>query len=104
MPPKKKSKVGEGKAVNVPEDAHEATASNSKRGRKKSKASGEEGAAEDAKPTKTLLNQANTEFENQDFTSTATTVNGKAWNLKIATWNVDGIRAWVKVNFNTATQ
>lgn len=32
-----------------------------------------------------------------DFGSNAVTKDGKKWNLKIVSWNVNGIRAWVKV-------
>lgn len=32
-----------------------------------------------------------------DFSSEATTKDGKKWNLKVVSWNVDGLRAWMKV-------
>lgn len=32
-----------------------------------------------------------------DFSSDAKTSDGKKWNLKIVSWNVDGLRAWLKV-------
>ncbi|KAK8392942.1 hypothetical protein O3P69_013160 [Scylla paramamosain] len=31
-----------------------------------------------------------------DFSSDAKTNDGKKWNLKIVSWNVDGLRAWMK--------
>ncbi|KAK3888007.1 hypothetical protein Pcinc_007919 [Petrolisthes cinctipes] len=31
-----------------------------------------------------------------DFSSDATTKDGKKWNLKVLSWNVDGLRAWLK--------
>lgn len=31
-----------------------------------------------------------------DFSSDAKTSDGKKWNLKIVSWNVDGLRAWLK--------
>jgi len=36
-------------------------------------------------------------LEDQDFSSSAKTADGKPWNLKIVSWNINGIRAWVKV-------
>lgn len=34
-----------------------------------------------------------------DFSSEATTKDGKKWNLKVVSWNVDGLRAWLKVSY-----
>ena len=31
-------------------------------------------------------------------TSDATTSSGKKWNMKLTSWNVNGVRAWVKVD------
>ena len=36
-------------------------------------------------------------MEDQDFSSCAKTADGKPWNMKITSWNINGIRAWVKV-------
>ncbi|KAF8774660.1 DNA-(apurinic or apyrimidinic site) endonuclease-like [Argiope bruennichi] len=33
-----------------------------------------------------------------DFDNESKSTNGKPWNLKIATWNVNGIRAWLEKN------
>lgn len=33
-----------------------------------------------------------------DFSSAATTTDGKMWNMKFASWNVNGIRAWCEKN------
>jgi len=46
---------------------------------------------------KVLQNKTSTEFDGQDFSNDSKTADGKPWNLKIASWNVDGIRAWAKV-------
>ena len=34
-----------------------------------------------------------------DFKSDAKTPDGKPWNKKFASWNVNGIRAWLEVTF-----
>lgn len=34
----------------------------------------------------------------EDHPEKQTTASGKKWNLKVASWNVDGIRAWFKKN------
>jgi hypothetical protein len=36
-------------------------------------------------------------MEGTDFTSSATTKDGRPWNLKVASWNINGIRAWLDV-------
>ena len=35
----------------------------------------------------------------EDFSSDAKNEKGELWNLKIVSWNVDGMRAWLKVKF-----
>ncbi|XP_064617811.1 DNA repair nuclease APEX1-like isoform X2 [Liolophura sinensis] len=37
-------------------------------------------------------------LEAMDFSSSAVTSDGKPWNLKIASWNINGIRAWMEKN------
>ena len=95
MPPKKKSKPDpdlKSTEKLVTEESSVDGASQSKRGRKKSSTS-----QKDGKDPKVLQNQASTEFKAQDFENSSTTGEGKQWNLKIASWNVDGLRAWIKV-------
>ena len=49
----------------------------------------------DAPPAK--LNKTSSDFANMDFSpKIAQSENGKDWNFKISTWNVDGLRAWLK--------
>ena len=48
----------------------------------------------DAPPAK--MNRTASDFESLDFSSAAETKDGKKWNFKISTWNVDGLRAWIK--------
>lgn len=35
--------------------------------------------------------------ENVSFSSSAKTKDGKEWNLKISSWNINGVRAWTEV-------
>lgn len=63
--------------------------------RKRSKKDGE--ANQEAKKSKSLtpVEESMVDF---DFSSCdKTTADGKSWNLKISSWNVAGLRAWVKV-------
>lgn len=87
MPPKKKSKLD----TDVPSSSK--SKDEQKPGRKKT---GSEDTNKN-KDVKVLQNQTTTEFNNQDFNSSATTDDGKPWNTKISSWNVDGVRAWAKV-------
>ena len=36
-----------------------------------------------------------------DFSNSTTTEGGDKWNMKFASWNVNGIRAWLDVSINT---
>ncbi|KAI0209148.1 DNA-(apurinic or apyrimidinic site) lyase [Lamellibrachia satsuma] len=47
---------------------------------------------------KQILQEAPPALEDQDFSSCAKTADGKPWNMKITSWNINGIRAWVKKN------
>ena len=48
----------------------------------------------DAKRAK--LNKTSSDFEELDFSCEAKSKEGKNFDLKISTWNVDGLRAWIK--------
>nr|XP_053644416.1 DNA-(apurinic or apyrimidinic site) endonuclease-like isoform X2 [Cherax quadricarinatus] len=52
---------------------------------KRKKESSENGKEKDTKKVRT-----------EDFSSDAETKDGKKWNLKIVSWNVDGLRAWLE--------
>lgn len=45
---------------------------------------------------KELLNQADTKWDDIDFSNNKKNEEGNDANLKITSWNVDGIRAWLK--------
>ncbi|XP_019646973.1 PREDICTED: exodeoxyribonuclease-like isoform X1 [Branchiostoma belcheri] len=55
-------------------------------------------AAGDAEPAKKAKAEAGGTSSQSDFSSNAKTKSGKHWNLKIASWNVDGLRGTVKKN------
>lgn len=96
MPPKKKSKVETHHKLNqarTSSDEESDDSNKQKRGRKKSTVSKD-------KIPKVLQNQTNTEFHKQDFENRSQTKDGLSWNFKIASWNVDGLRAWIKVYSN----
>lgn len=40
----------------------------------------------------------NKKAKKEDFESDAKSKDGEPWNLKIVSWNVDGVRAWLKVS------
>jgi len=83
MPPRKKSKVDSKASTSreeedVPSGDSDQETGTSNRKKQKPKANGTE---------KVLQNKTSTDFHNQDFTNGSTTVDGKSWNLKIASWN-----------------
>lgn len=47
---------------------------------------------------KALLNKTESNYASIDFSSEAKTKDGKPWNFKISSWNVAGLKAWVKKN------
>lgn len=92
MPPKKKLK---NEKVNTQKtDENSADDSDGEVKRKPNRSKKTTAAAD--KTQKVLQNKASTEFDDQDFSNDSKTADGKLWNLKIASWNVDGIRAWAK--------
>lgn len=55
--------------------------------------------AKKSKIDKPPLNKTQSDYESLDFSSDKRTSDGKLWNLKISSWNVGGLKAWVKVRF-----
>lgn len=45
-----------------------------------------------------VLNQTDTDYSTVDFSCTKQNAHGNPPNLKISSWNVDGVRAWLKKN------
>lgn len=52
---------------------------------------GDEESNKKSKPNRTTSDFSSTDFSSDKVTEEG----GKAWNFKISTWNVDGLRAWV---------
>ena len=47
------------------------------------------------KPAK--LNKTSSDFSSIDFDNSSRTKDGdRQWNFKVVSWNVDGLRAWIK--------
>ncbi|XP_071112743.1 DNA repair nuclease APEX1-like [Haliotis cracherodii] len=79
-PPAKKGKKAEA------DEGEEATPKKGK-GKKKAEENGDGDKKKVVIPTMTL--------DEQDFSSSAKTKAGLDWNLKISSWNINGIRAWL---------
>lgn len=60
-------------------------------GPKKAKADAPSG---DEPPAK--MNRTHSDYDELDFSNESKTKDGNKWNFKISTWNVDGLRAWLK--------
>lgn len=60
--------------------------------KKRTSGDGKNGSSEP--PAK--MNKTSSDYDKMDFSCESKTKDGKDWNLKISTWNVDGLRAWIK--------
>ena len=56
---------------------------------------GEDGGME---PAPKLMKKVSDGLTSMDFSSNAKTQDGRAWNFKIASWNINGVRAWLNVS------
>lgn len=54
---------------------------------------------EDSEPVAKQTKNISHDLSSLDFSSKAKTEDGRSWNLKIASWNISGIRAWLKVGY-----
>ncbi|KAG6459831.1 hypothetical protein O3G_MSEX011635 [Manduca sexta] len=89
-----KGRRGQKKAVDVQvenDDEPQDTGEPTKRRRK----ANEEKAPEDTEKKAPLKNKSATDYEEIDFSNESKSPQGKDWNFKISSWNVDGIRAWL---------
>lgn len=50
----------------------------------------------EGEPPAKKLNKASSDFETLNFDCKSKSANGGECNFKISTWNVDGLRAWLK--------
>lgn len=63
---------------------------------------GEDGVDKEAscgmEPAPKLMKKVSDGLASMDFSSNAKTQDGRAWNFKIASWNINGVRAWLNVS------
>jgi AP endonuclease-1 len=59
---------------------------------------GEDGSAGSAEPPPKLAKKVSDGLASMDFSSSAKTEDGRSWNIKLASWNVNGVRAWLGVS------
>jgi len=59
----------------------------------KKRASTQNGSSE---PPEKKQNKTSSDYESMNFDCDAKSKNDKDWNMKVSTWNVDGLRAWIK--------
>lgn len=89
MPPKKKARLPKKQKS---ESEHSESEADSEEQQKTTKRARKE-PKKDGQP----LNKTNTEFANLEFSNSTTSNGNEPWNFKIASWNVDGLRSWIKV-------
>lgn len=89
MPPKKKPRASKKKKSDSELSEHEENSEEQPKAPKR--------ARKEVKKEGQPLNQTDTEFTKLDFSNFATSSADKSWNFKIASWNVDGLRSWIKV-------
>ncbi|XP_063635841.1 DNA-(apurinic or apyrimidinic site) endonuclease [Cydia splendana] len=91
----KPAKGKRGQKKDGPAEADEAAEAGDTANKRRRKAADEKVSSEDKKSKAPLKNKSSTNYEDIDFSNSSKTVQGKEWNLKISSWNVDGIRAWM---------
>jgi hypothetical protein len=92
---KKRSKTQDSEDVQDTDDSLSEEESKSKKSKEKND---KPPPAKKLKVDKAPLNKTQSDYESLDFSSDKTTSDGKPWNLKISSWNVGGLKAWVKVS------
>ncbi|XP_076444943.1 exodeoxyribonuclease-like [Babylonia areolata] len=90
MPPKRKAAS---KAADAETAAPKTEAK--KRGRAKKEENDDEKEETTSEPPPKLAKKVSDGLKSMDFSSSAKTEDGRAWNLKIASWNINGVRAWL---------
>ncbi|KAJ0179534.1 hypothetical protein K1T71_005246 [Dendrolimus kikuchii] len=92
---KPKSRRGQKKGAEAQVEAEEEPQDTGEPTSKRRRKAPEEKVSEDTKKKAPPKNKASTDYESIDFSNTSRNTQGKEWNFKIASWNVDGIRAWL---------
>ncbi|KAL5009504.1 hypothetical protein ScPMuIL_011809 [Solemya velum] len=101
MPPKRKSTKGEGETVEKPtktkkakKEAEAVTNETEGEAVPEKKSNSKKKAENDKKEEKPLY--VPVPLEKLDMSSTATSTDGRKWNIKVVSWNINGIRAWLE--------
>lgn len=89
MPPKKKARLPKKQKSESEHSESEADSEEQKKAPKR--------ARKEPKKDGQPLNKTDTEFANVEFSNPARSIDNEPWNFKIASWNVDGLRSWMKV-------
>ncbi|XP_047023202.1 DNA-(apurinic or apyrimidinic site) endonuclease [Helicoverpa zea] len=89
-----KGKRGQKKVVEPTTESEEEAQDNEPTSKRRRKGADDKAPAGDSKKKAPPKNKALTDFESLDFSNKSTNSQGKDWNFKISSWNVDGIRAW----------
>ncbi|RVE52290.1 hypothetical protein evm_003080 [Chilo suppressalis] len=90
-----KGKRRQKKALESPVEAEEEPQDTGEQPTKRRRKQAEEKAPAADKKKAALKNKAATNYEELDFANSSKNAQGKEWNYKISSWNVDGIRAWL---------
>ncbi|XP_072942262.1 uncharacterized protein Rrp1 [Epargyreus clarus] len=80
------------KATEAEEEVQDTGEPTTKRRRKQAD---DKAATEDTKKKAPSKTKSATDYDSIDFSNSSVNSQGKEWNFKIASWNVDGIRAWL---------
>ena len=97
MPPKKKAKVDDSASKSSKKKVEDDEVSDQDEEEAAEKSNPKKRGRNQKKKDEPLKNKSTTDYHSQDFSCKSTNKDGEEWNFKIATWNVDGIRAWFKV-------
>ncbi|XP_028163181.1 DNA-(apurinic or apyrimidinic site) lyase [Ostrinia furnacalis] len=90
-----KGKRGQKKVAEPSAEADEEPQDTGEQPTKRRRKQAEEKAPAADKKKAPLKNKAATDYEELDFSNSSQNTQGKEWNFKISSWNVDGIRAWM---------
>ncbi|KAL0839814.1 hypothetical protein ABMA28_016442 [Loxostege sticticalis] len=90
-----KGKRGQKKAAEPVVETEEEPQDTGEQPTKRRRKQAEEKAPAAEKKKAPLKNKAATDYEELDFSNSTKNAQGKEWNFKISSWNVDGIRAWM---------
>lgn len=83
--------------VESKEEIEEIKEEKPKRGRARRRVASEDSGDKETKPEKsTLLNKTATNWDKINFKCSTKNSNGKSYKLKISSWNIGGLKSWIK--------